>query len=66
MTVDAAVVVAAIGALSTGLGWVARRIYLDLRKDLEDMTKDRDYWRDIAHRSMGHTDKLVERKTDGA
>lgn len=41
MTIDAGVVVAAITALSAGIGAIARLVYMDLRRD-------RDFWRDMA------------------
>jgi hypothetical protein len=41
LTLDPAVVIAAIGALSAALGRAAWMIYGDLRRD-------RDYWRDMA------------------
>lgn len=53
MTIDPTVVVAAITALAGALGAAARMIYLDLRRD-------RDYWRAIALKSMGHTDKALD------
>lgn len=69
MTIDPAVVIAAIGALATGLGWVARRVYTDLRSDIAELSKDRDDWREAALKSMGITDKAIvvaEKKADGA
>lgn len=68
LTIDPAVVLGAIGTLATGLGWIARRIYTDLRADLASMAVDRDEWRAIAQRATGHTDKaltIAEKKVDG-
>lgn len=65
MTIDPTVVIAAISALATGIGWMVRRVYLDLKAD-------RDYWRDVALASMRHTDKAMDvavqvaPKADGA
>jgi hypothetical protein len=62
VTIDSGVVAAAITALATALGAAARMIYSDLRKD-------RDYWRDVAVKALGHTDVAIEavaKKADGA
>lgn len=53
MTIDPAVIIAFLGTLMTALGTVARFVYLDLRRD-------RDYWRAMALKSMGHTDKALD------
>lgn len=53
MTIDPTVVIAAISALATGIGWMVRRVYLDLKAD-------RDYWRDTALVSLRHTDKALD------
>jgi hypothetical protein len=53
VTIDPTVVVAALTALTGALGAAARMIYLDLRRD-------RDYWRSVALKSMGHTDKALD------
>lgn len=53
MTIDPTVVIAAITALSSALGYAARMIYLDLRRD-------RDYWRSTALAALGHTDKALD------
>lgn len=53
MTVDPTVVITAIGALATGIGWIVRRVYLDL-------VTERNYWRTIALASIRHTDKAMD------
>lgn len=53
MTIDPTVVIAAISALATGIGWMVRRVYMDLKAD-------RDYWRDTAIASLRHTDKAID------
>lgn len=52
MTIDPSVVIAAISALSTGLGLAARMIYNDLKKD-------RDYWRSLAMSGTDLADKAT-------
>lgn len=52
MTIDPAVVVAAIGALASGLGFAARLIYTDLKRD-------RDYWRSLALMGTELADKAT-------
>ena len=39
--------------------WVFGWTYIAKVKDLEDMTTDRNFWRDIALKSMTHTDKAL-------
>ena len=46
-------VIAAFGALVTAVTGIARFVYLDLRKD-------RDYWRAIALRSTGVSEKATD------
>jgi hypothetical protein len=41
VTIDPAVVIAAIGVLGTGVGAFVRMVYVDLRRDRDD-------WRDMA------------------
>jgi hypothetical protein len=53
VTIDPGVVIAFLGTLVTALGTVARFVYLDLRRD-------RDYWRAVALKSMGHTDRALD------
>lgn len=53
MTIDPAIVIAAIGALSAALGRAAWMIYNDLRRD-------RDFWRDAYLKAAGHTDRAME------
>jgi len=58
VTVDPAVLIAAISALASGLGVVARILYNDLKKD-------RDYWRALALMGTELADKaatLADRK----
>ena len=55
MTIDPTVVVAAITALSAGLGAVARLVY-------SDMKKDRDFWRDTALAALRHADRAIDEK----
>ena len=52
MTVDPAVLIAAISALASGLGVVARILYNDLKKD-------RDYWRSLALMGTELADKAA-------
>jgi hypothetical protein len=62
VTIDPTVVIAAISALSTGIGYIARRVYLDLKAD-------RDFWRDTALTAIRHTDKAIDiatKQADGA
>ena len=66
MTIDPTVVVAAIGALASGLGVAFRIIYNDLQKQLAQSHKREDYWRSLA--LMGtdladKADKVAERAT---
>jgi hypothetical protein len=53
LTIDPAVILGFITALTGALSAVARFVYLDLRRD-------RDYWRSVALKSMGHTDKALD------
>ena len=65
--VVAGVIVAVVTAGLKGLwvfGWVHKAIVSSLTKQLTDMTRDRDYWRNIALRSMGHTDRALEKIPD--
>ena len=50
----------AIGAAGLKKLWVFGWIYAEKVKDLGEMTKDRNFWRDIALQSMGHVDKAIE------
>jgi hypothetical protein len=50
----------AIGAAGLKKLWVFGWTYADKVNDLVGMTKDRDFWRDTALRSMGHTDRAIE------
>ena len=52
MTIDPTVVLGAITALASALGYAARRIYTDLRID-------RDYWRDLALKGTDLADKAA-------
>lgn len=45
--------IAAIGAIATGLGWAARRIYIDL-------VNDRDWYRDALWKALGMTVRSVD------
>jgi hypothetical protein len=49
----------AIGAAGVAKQWVFGWVYASKERDLSDMTKDRDFWRDTALKSMGHTDKAL-------
>ena len=49
-----------IGAAGLKKLWVWGWAYAQLQADLAKMEKDRDFWRDTALRSMGHTDKALE------
>lgn len=53
MTIDPAVVLAAISAITAALGRAVWLIYADLKKD-------RDFWRDTALKSMRHTDRALD------
>jgi hypothetical protein len=53
MTLDPAIVIAAFGALVTALGTAARIVY-------RDITRDRDYWRDIAWKLAGNNAQSIE------
>ena len=53
MTIDPAVVLGAITALSAALGRAAWMIYTDLRRD-------RDYWRDAYVKATTHTDGALD------
>ena len=58
MQVDAAIVLAAIAALVTGLGTALRMIY-------KDLIRDRDFWRTRALRAADQAEKAVKvGKTD--
>ena len=62
MTVEPAVIVAVIGALSAGLGAFAKMVYSDLRKDRDD-------WKEIAQKALNVNDKAIDvaaKKADGA
>lgn len=53
MTIDPAVILGFITALTGALSAVARFVYLDLRKD-------RDYWRGVALQLMAVNNKAVD------
>lgn len=55
----AAIVSAVVAAGVKGL-WVFGWVYQALQKQLAEMTRDRDFWRDVALKSMGHTDKALD------
>lgn len=55
----------ALGAAGMKKLWVFGWTYADKVKDLLDMTEDRNFWRDTALESMGHTDKALD-KVPGA
>jgi hypothetical protein len=55
-----AVAVLGLVALMIFMGWlVPIRTINQMRKDFEEVRKDRDYWRQAAMKSMGHTDALM-------
>jgi hypothetical protein len=41
-------------------GWVYRAKVESDQQSLLEMTSDRDFWRDIALKSMGHTEKALD------
>lgn len=51
----------ALGVLGLKKMWVFGWTYADKEKDLDDMTVDRNFWRDTALKSMGHTDKALDK-----
>lgn len=57
-------IVLAIGVAGRAKVWVWGWTYVekvaDLVKQLAEMKTDRDFWRDTALKSMGHTDKALE------
>jgi hypothetical protein len=60
-----------IGAIAVGLAtaglarlWVFGWVYAAKVKDLEDMTADRNFWRDTALKSMGHVDRALGGKEE--
>lgn len=55
----------ALGAAGVRRMWVFGWIYAAKVDDLEDMTKDRDFWRDVALRAMGNVDKAIPPKAGG-
>jgi len=58
-------ILTALGVAGLRRMWVFGWTYADKVKDLVDMTEDRNFWRDTALQSMGHTDKalvVAERK----
>lgn len=52
----------AVGLAVAGVGklWVFGWTYADKVKDLDSMEQDRDFWRDTALKSMGHTDTALD------
>ena len=54
MTIDPTVLIALIGTLAAGIGTIAKIVYGDL-------TKDRDWWRDLALRSVKTTETAVDK-----
>ena len=50
----------AIGAAGLKKLWVFGWTYAEKDQDLQEMTTDRDFWRDTALASLTHVDKLVE------
>lgn len=70
---DPIAVIAGIGTILTGVvvaglnkKWVWGWTYADKDKDLDDMTKDRDFWRDTALSLLQHNDKALEVAAKGA
>lgn len=49
-----------IGAAGLAQKWVWGWVYQEVKKALVEMTEDRNFWRDIALQSMGHTGKAIE------
>jgi hypothetical protein len=41
-------------------GWTYAEKVAELVEQLAETKKDRDFWRDIALRSMGHTDRALD------
>ena len=54
MTIAPEVLVAVIGTLAAAMGTIARIVYGDLKKD-------RDWWRDLALRSIKTTETAVDK-----
>lgn len=50
----------ALGAAGLKKLWVFGWTYAEKVRDLYDMTVDRNFWRDIALKSMGHTDVALD------
>lgn len=49
----------AIGGLGLKKLWVFGWVYETALAALAEMRRDRDFWRDIALKAMGHTDKAL-------
>jgi hypothetical protein len=55
-----AVGVLGLVALMIFMGWlVPVKTINQMRKDFDEVRKDRDYWRQAAMKAMGHTDALM-------
>ena len=50
----------AIGGAGVLKQWVFGWVYREKDDDLQEMTKDRDFWRDTALKALGHTDKALD------
>lgn len=50
----------ALGVAGLKKLWVFGWIYSDQVKRCEEITKDRDWWRDIALKAMGNTESALE------
>ena len=61
MTVDPAVVIAAIGVLGTGVGAFIRMVFMDIRRDRDDWRDMALSLRDVNRKSIEVTEKVAKR-----
>lgn len=61
MTLDPAVVIAALGVIGTGVGAFVRMVYMDLRRDRDDWKDLALSLRDVNAKSIEVTEKVARR-----